>query len=237
MVSHLWMVSCALFSLSSKTFNHQTPKLPKPWDWMLKWSNSTEIWNMPQQQCWQDTCQISHWSENSNSYLRFNEMCWWDDHDDLTLVASAAWMRQWFRSALVQIMAWLRIDTMPLSKPMLPGLLSIGTLGTNFSEIWIEIQIFSLIKMHLKRPSVKWRPFCTGRDELNHWQLCCHLNRFKQQITWISFALLARWNGNPLVTSGFPSQRVSNVESVSMSWYRHDGDKWHQPDEEDHTLL
>ena len=23
-------------------------------------------------------------------------------------------------------------------------------------------------KMHLKTPSAKWRPFCPGRDELNH---------------------------------------------------------------------
>ena len=51
-----------------------------------------------------------------------------------------------------------------LSKPM-AGLLSIGPLGTNFSEIWIEIQIFSFMKMQLKMPSAKWQPFCLGGDE------------------------------------------------------------------------
>ena len=39
------------------------------------------------------------------------------------------------------------------------GILLIGPLGTNFSEILIEIYIFSFKKMHLKTPSGKWRPF------------------------------------------------------------------------------
>ena len=42
------------------------------------------------------------------------------------------------------------------------GLLSIGPLGTNFSEILIKIQNFSFTKMHLKLSSAKWRPFCPG---------------------------------------------------------------------------
>ena len=37
------------------------------------------------------------------------------------------------------------------------GMLSIGSLGTNFSEILIEIQIFSFKKMHLKMSSAKCR--------------------------------------------------------------------------------
>ena len=46
------------------------------------------------------------------------------------------------------------------------GLLSIGYLGTNFSEILIKITKKSFMKMYLKIPSVKWRPFCPGEDEL-----------------------------------------------------------------------
>ena len=42
---------------------------------------------------------------------------------------------------------------------------SIGRLGTNFSEIQIEIN-FSFMKMHLKVSSAKWRPYCPGGDEL-----------------------------------------------------------------------
>ena len=39
-------------------------------------------------------------------------------------------------------------------------------LGTNFSEILIEIYIFSFKKMHLKMPSGKWRPFWLGLNVL-----------------------------------------------------------------------
>ena len=46
------------------------------------------------------------------------------------------------------------------------GILLIEPLGTNFSEILIEIQIFSFKKMRLKMSSVKWRPFCLGLNVL-----------------------------------------------------------------------
>ena len=46
------------------------------------------------------------------------------------------------------------------------GILLIGTLGTNFSEILIEIRIFSFTKMHLKMSSGKWRPSCLGLNVL-----------------------------------------------------------------------
>ena len=46
------------------------------------------------------------------------------------------------------------------------GILLIGPLGTNFSEILIGIQTFSFKKMHLKMSSAKWRPFCLGLNVL-----------------------------------------------------------------------
>ena len=56
------------------------------------------------------------------------------------------------------------------------GLLLIEPLGTNFSEISIEIQTFSIKKMHLNMSSAKWRPFCLGLNVLmvhltisHHW--------------------------------------------------------------------
>ena len=47
-------------------------------------------------------------------------------------------------------------------------ILLIGPLGTNFSEILIEIYIhvFSFKKMHLKLSSGNWRPFCLGLNVL-----------------------------------------------------------------------
>ena len=47
------------------------------------------------------------------------------------------------------------------------GILLIGPLGTNFGEILIAIQTFSLKKRHLKMSSAKWRPFCLGLNVLS----------------------------------------------------------------------
>ena len=46
------------------------------------------------------------------------------------------------------------------------GILSIGPLRTNFSEILIETLAFSSKKMRLKVSSAKWRQFCLGLNEL-----------------------------------------------------------------------
>ena len=46
------------------------------------------------------------------------------------------------------------------------GILLIGPLGTNFSEISIKIQTFSLKKIRLKMSSAKCRPFCHGLNVL-----------------------------------------------------------------------
>ena len=46
------------------------------------------------------------------------------------------------------------------------GRLLIRPLGTNFSEILIEILIFSFKKMRLKVSSAKRRTFCLGLNEL-----------------------------------------------------------------------
>ena len=46
------------------------------------------------------------------------------------------------------------------------GILFIGTLGINFSEILSEVHTLSFKKMYWKLSSVKWRLFCPGGDEL-----------------------------------------------------------------------
>ena len=46
------------------------------------------------------------------------------------------------------------------------GILLNEPLETNFSEILIEIIIFSVKKMHLKMTSGNWWPFCLGLNEL-----------------------------------------------------------------------
>ena len=63
------------------------------------------------------------------------------------------------------------------------GLLSMGPLGTNFSEILIKIQNFSFTKMHLKIMSSKRQPFCPGGDELTKASMKTHSNSNWQQIS------------------------------------------------------
>ena len=46
------------------------------------------------------------------------------------------------------------------------GILLIRPLGTNFSEILIEVHTFSFTKMHLKMSFAKRRPFCLGLNVL-----------------------------------------------------------------------
>ena len=46
------------------------------------------------------------------------------------------------------------------------GILLIGPLGTNFSELLIVIHTYSVNKMYLKLSSAKWRPFCLGLNVL-----------------------------------------------------------------------
>ena len=71
------------------------------------------------------------------------------------------------------------------------GILLIGPLGTNFSEVLIEIHIFSFKKMRLKVSSAKWRPFCFGLnvlktlityDKLSS-RLYVHIT-LRQDVTW-----------------------------------------------------
>ena len=46
------------------------------------------------------------------------------------------------------------------------GILLIGLLGTNLSEISMGIPTFSFKKMHLNMSSVKWQPLCLGLNVL-----------------------------------------------------------------------
>ena len=55
------------------------------------------------------------------------------------------------------------------------GILLIGPLETNFSNILIEIHIFSFRKMHFKISSGKWRPFCLGPHGLMYTYVCVYV--------------------------------------------------------------
>ena len=81
------------------------------------------------------------------------------------------------------------------------GLFLIGPLGTNFSEILIEILTFSFKKMHLKVSSAKWRPFCLGLNVLRSHFVARHVKAcrrrinlqycpYQDKISWSAFLLL-----------------------------------------------
>ena len=101
------------------------------------------------------------------------------------------------------------------------GLLLIGPLGTNFSEILIEILTFSFKKMRFKVSSGKRRPFCLGLNVLMKWSefrkimqvyrpkyyRICHRGNFKNayqllilralknfNIVWKSFCSIYGWD-------------------------------------------
>ena len=70
------------------------------------------------------------------------------------------------------------------------GILLIGPLGINFSEILIEINTFSFKKMHLKMSSAKWRLFRLGLHVLtyvifksNYWR-CCSFKYISNSMVW-----------------------------------------------------
>ena len=68
------------------------------------------------------------------------------------------------------------------------GILLIGPLGTNFSEIIIGIQTFSFQKMHLKMSSANGRLFSLGLNELTN--LVCNNSEwmsFSSQLSWCNW--------------------------------------------------
>ena len=92
-------------------------------------------------------CAITRSSVQLNHWGRVTHIC----VGNLTSVGSDNGLSPWRRQAIT----WTNA-----------GLLLIGPLGTNFSEILFGIQTFSFKKMHFKMSSAKWRPFCFGINVL-----------------------------------------------------------------------
>ena len=64
------------------------------------------------------------------------------------------------------------------------GILLIGPLGTNFSEVLIEIHTFSFKKIHLKMSSGKWRPFCLGLNVLKQHRIIAWMSNYIHIKPW-----------------------------------------------------
>ena len=100
------------------------------------------------------------------------------------------------------------------------GILSIGPLETNFSEIVIKIYTFSFTKMHLKMWSGSWRPFCL------------RLNVVCATSTWwveMLYSMMTSSNGNSFRVTGhfcgeftghrwIPHTKASDAELWCLLW-------------------
>ena len=92
------------------------------------------------------------------------------------------------------------------------GILLIGPLGTNFSEILIKIHIFSLKKIHLKMSSAKWRLFGLGLNELKWTSFKCSWVRSRNcgcLVTWFCYQLIVK-PGNKTATVPWPDPAALN---------------------------
>ena len=73
------------------------------------------------------------------------------------------------------------------------GILLIGPLRTNFSEILIEIYVFSFKKIHLKLSSGIWLPFCLGLNVLKHREPYANICIVHQLLSSVTCIILAVW--------------------------------------------
>ena len=101
------------------------------------------------------------------------------------------------------------------------GIILIGLLGINFSEIFIEIYTFSCKEIHLKMSPGKWRSFCVGLNVLiSSWQIIQYIPRnmhtvlallcFVVVIHWLIFPYpsgLLHWHCGNLTIAPVPAEQ------------------------------
>ena len=78
-------------------------------------------------------------------------------------------------------------------------MLLIGTLGTNFNEVLIEIHTFSFKNIHFKMSSGKWRPFCPGLNVLTRCMLHGRGSHHVSSIRLLTWVIISSDNSLPPV--------------------------------------
>ena len=117
------------------------------------------------------------------------------------------------------------------------GILLIGPLGINFCEIFIVINSCSLKKMHLKKSSAKWRPFCPGSRQEAYVLQCIACNHYcdviigtmASQITRLTIVYSTvysdadqrKYQSSASLAGEFAAQMASNADNVSILWRHH----------------
>ena len=101
------------------------------------------------------------------------------------------------------------------------GMLLIGPLGTNFSEILIDIYTFSFKKMHLKMSSGKWQRFCLGLNVLRvNFNYLCHFIADRSILLsvlpryWVSC-----WTHTKLGSCN-PKAGAQDLKPLVYNWYK-----------------
>ena len=110
-------------------------------EWLMKGISRAPVWSKPIG----FSIKLTHWG-------RVTHIC----VDDLTTPGSDNGLSPGRRQAIIRTNA---------------GILLIGPLATNFSDILIEVLTFSFKKMRLKVSSAKWWPSCLGLSVLSHWSM------------------------------------------------------------------
>ena len=129
-----------------------------PWKWM---SPRTYMLHMTWQYQRENYCYtLTHWG-------RMTHIC----VSDLTIIGSDNGLSPYRRQAII----WTNA-----------GILLIGPLETNFSEILIEILTLSFKKMRLKVSSAKRRPFCLGLNVLSTLRVVCKVDSLAFCVCWRS---------------------------------------------------
>ena len=103
------------------------------------------------------------------------------------------------------------------------GILLIGPLRTNFSEILIGIHMFSSKKMHLKISSAKWRPFCLGLNVLippvQHGDPVITPLASKHACNSLGVLIKIIHMLSPVYYGSFVSKSKNTIENVMHTWF------------------
>ena len=129
---------------------------PWPWIFMVKfWNSCISEW---------EGRLTFHKGGGSRSFMTMIMTIWWP--------SSGVWIYQ-IVTGVTSVVGVSSTHLVGSDNGLLPGrrqaiiwtnagILLIELMGTNFSEILIEIYTFSWHKMHWKMSSGKWQPFCLG---------------------------------------------------------------------------
>ena len=112
---------------------------------MIAWRQIVIRWTNDDHDLWSSIASLDH--DELTHWDRVTHIC----VGNLTIIGSDNGLSPGRHQAII----WTNV-----------GMLLIGPLGTNFSEMLIKIHTFSFKKIHLKTSSAKWRLFCLGLNEL-----------------------------------------------------------------------